>query len=45
VPVASSLLGVGRALVGAALMDRGRSAAALGIEGLSVAGLLKIVRG
>lgn len=45
VPVASSLLGVGRALVGEAMMQRGRSAAALGIEGLSVAGLLKIVRG
>jgi opine dehydrogenase len=44
-PVASSLLGVGRALVGETLFERGRNAAALGIEGLSIAGLLKIVRG
>ena len=44
-PVAAALLEIGSALVGPALIEQGRTAARMGIEGLDTPGLLARLRG
>lgn len=44
-PIAAALLEIGTALVGPALIEQGRTAARMGIDGLDREGLMALVRG